>query len=89
MRRAEYVACMKEITQIWPEIPKDGDHLEKVCLNRKIILKWMLEEVGCETVLLFRLNIGISSNPRRDTDYLGRCFMVFPKFLQANVGRAL
>jgi hypothetical protein len=48
MRRAEYVACMKEITQIWPEIPKVGDHLEKVGVDRKIILKWMLKEVGCE-----------------------------------------
>jgi hypothetical protein len=89
MRRAEYVACMKEITQIWPEIPKDGDHLEKVSVNRKIILKWMLKGVGCETVLLIRLNIGISSNPRRGTDYPDMCFVVFPEFLQANAERAL
>jgi hypothetical protein len=42
MIRAEYVACMKEIAQILPEIPKYGDHL-KVGVDRKIILKWMLK----------------------------------------------
>jgi hypothetical protein len=48
-------------TEFWWGNLTDGDRLEDMCLDGRIILKWLLKEVGWEGVNRMRLRIGTRS----------------------------